>query len=76
MNKFYFDNSTEEINATENRYDCLPTNKYVETNIKSLNQLCYGKTQAIARAHQKKLITLHLEKDLTSCRGYAIKTFD
>lgn len=76
MNKFYFDNSTEDINAAENRYEYMPTQKYVETNIKSLNQLCYGKSQAIAKAHQKKLVTLHLEKDLISCRSYAIKNLD
>lgn len=76
MNKFYFDNSTEDINAAENRYHYLPTQKYVETNIKSLNQLCYTKTIAIAKAHQKKLITTHLERDLNSCRSYAVKNFE
>lgn len=76
MNKFYLDNSTEDINSAENKYDYLPTQQYVETNIKSLNQICYGKTMAIAKAHQKKLTTTKLERDLSSCRSYAIRIFE
>lgn len=73
MQKFYQQNTTSTITEIENKYDVLPMLSADEINKKSVDKLCYNRTKAIAKAHQKKLATLFLEEELKSYRNYAIK---
>ena len=64
MQKFYLENSFAAIKDTENKYDTLPPFSTDEVQRKSVDKLCYNRTKAIAKAHQKKLSTYFLEEEL------------
>lgn len=73
MQKFYLENSFATIKDAENRYDTLPSSQSDGPGRKSVDRLCYNRTKAIAKAHQKKLSTRFLEEELKSYRNYAIR---
>lgn len=73
MQKFYLENSFATIKDTENKYDTLPPFSTDEVHRKSVDKLCYNRTKAIAKAHQKKLSTCFLEEELKTYRDYAIR---
>ncbi|MGN0913313.1 MAG: hypothetical protein ACI4OW_00285 [Alphaproteobacteria bacterium] len=73
MQNFYLENSFAVIKDIENKYDTLPPFSTNEGCRKSVDKLCYNRTKAIAKAHQKKLSTYFLEEELKTYRDYAVK---
>lgn len=70
-NKIYLELNTQEINDIERRYNYLPANISAEQFNAAINHSCLSKTVNIARAHNQRLKTQQMEKNLQQLRNWA-----
>lgn len=71
MKKYYLEETSENIEQAENKYNFLP--KEEKQHVYSLNKICLSKTIDIAKTRKNQLSTIELEENLKKYRDYAIK---
>lgn len=73
ISKTYLQNSSEVLEAIEQKYDVIPQGTGLQAPLTSLNKLCYLQMREITKRRAADNGDKHLQQALRAYRDYAVK---